>query len=328
MRKNVQRWVPSSVLLLTVGMLAGCDATEEAMGISGPVGMIAPAPGAQAEPMVFAPGVVSTGKEEYRITFTPDGRTAYFGRADVFFPASRQAWIYETHLVGGQWTTPVVAPFSGQFSDIDPFISPDGQRLYFSSIRPVNGVPRLDADVWMVERTRSGWSEPVNLGPVVNSPNDDLYPSVDARGNLYVGSTRPHAPDQPRKWNIWRVPLVDGEYQPAQRLGSGVNSDDPAIWEFNPAITPDGRRLVFTRLNLADPVGTGFGELHVSAFRRGAWLPAQNLGAPVNTPLDEFHPSFSADGRYLFFGRRDPLSPTAQGDLYYVPVTALGHHLR
>lgn len=295
---------------------------------TGACGHASALPAATATPTPFAPGIVSTAKEEYRITFTRDGKTAYFGRADAFFPASRQSWIYETHRVGGEWSTPVVASFSGRYSDIDPFVSPDGRRLFFSSIRPVDGVTRADADVWMVERTASGWSEPVNLGPVVNSPDDDLYPSVDARGTLYFASTRPHAPDRPGKWSVWQFRRAAGAYQPGVRLGGGVNSDDPAIWEFNPAISVNGRTLVFTRLDLRDAVGTDFGELQLSRFRRGEWTAARNLGAPVNTALDEFHPSFSANGQTLFFVRRDPLSPTAQGDLYSVPVRVLHERLR
>jgi Tol biopolymer transport system component len=323
--RSMQMARPISFLLLAALAPAGCSDLVGEAAVGDPLGPELARLESAVLPQIFAPGIVSTEQEEYRITFTPNGKTAYFGRAEVFFPASRQAWIYETHLVDGQWTTPVVAPFSGQYSDIDPFISPDGRRLYFSSIRPVDGVARQDADTWMVERLPGGgWSEPINLGPVVNSPFDELYASVDATGTIYFGSTRPHAPDQPRKWNIWRSRLVQGVYQPAERLGSGVNHDAPTKWEFNPAISPDGQRLVFTRLDLADPVGTHFGEIYVSTLHRGEWLPAENLGAPVNTPVDEFHPSFSADGRTLFFARRDPLSASAQGDLYSIPVRALG----
>src|SRR5688572_7216595 len=118
-------------------------------------------------PQIFAPGVISDANEQWRLTFTPDGRTAYFAESEKFFPITRKATIYTSTLKDGQWSEPVVAPFSGTHSDIDPFITPDGQRLYFSSIRPVppdlkvgpaqssdsGGVSRSDIDIWMVERT-------------------------------------------------------------------------------------------------------------------------------------------------------------------------------
>ena len=52
----------------------------------------------------------------------------------------------------------------GPLALTDPFVTPDGDRIYFSSIRPVDGVQRADADLWMVQRSASGWSEPVHLG--------------------------------------------------------------------------------------------------------------------------------------------------------------------
>jgi hypothetical protein len=276
------------------------------------------------EPEIFAPGIISDSRQQWRITFTPDGKTAYFGASDGFFPATRQAWIYESHFVDGTWTTPQVAPFSGVYSDIDPFVSPDGSKLYFSSIRPVNGVTRLDADTWMVERTGDGgWSEPVNLGPAVNSPNDELYPSVDAAGNLFVASTRPRAPGVPRTWNIWRSELVNGEYQPAEPLGPGVNSD--SSWEFNPTVTPDGKTLLFGTLFRADLLGMG--DIYVSHLHKGEWTRARNLGAPVNTDVDEYHPSLSPDGKYLYFLRNSYEAGTS-GNIYRIRTSALGDRLQ
>jgi hypothetical protein len=103
------------------------------------------------EPELFEPGSFSLPEQhEYRVAFTPDGTTAFFGRSDEFFPESRQAALYMSERVAGSWSTPVVAPFSGVYPDLDPFVSSDGQRLYS---RP--------SALWTAsrERTRtSGWS--------------------------------------------------------------------------------------------------------------------------------------------------------------------------
>src|SRR5688500_20191206 len=86
----------------------------------------------------------------------------------------RQATIYLTRRTGDQWSAPEVAPFSGTWSDIDPSVSPDGQRLYFSSIRPVDGQTRADIDIWVMERAGDGWSTPVRLGAEVNTAEEEL----------------------------------------------------------------------------------------------------------------------------------------------------------
>ena len=267
-----------------------------------------------AQPEIFQPGVISTEREEYHITFTPDGRTAYWSVSDDFFPISRQATIVYSTLVGGEWTEPQVASFSGVYSDIDPFISPDGSKLYFSSIRPVNGEERADADLWVVSREGSGWGEPQHLGPLVNSPYDELYASVDEDGVLYFASDRPGGFGG---WDIYSSTLANESYGPAQNLGAGINS---GAWEFNPYITPDGRTLIFTGLN--QPDGFGLGDLYASVLKQGEWLPRRNLGDRINSELDEYHPALSPDGKVLFFVRHS-YAPWIPGDIYHVPIRSL-----
>jgi hypothetical protein len=57
-----------------------------------------------------------------------------------------------------------------------------GQSLYFSSARPVDGVPRDDTDLYVARRVGSGWGPVVHLGPNVNSVRQELYVSVTNDG--------------------------------------------------------------------------------------------------------------------------------------------------
>ena len=313
------RRLPGS-LALAVALASACGAPEttspDPSSGSGPGSRaeLEAHEGRVAEPRIFQPGVISTELEEYHITFTPDGRTAYWAVGDEFFPISRQATIVYSRRIAGEWTAPRVASFSGVYSDIDPFISPDGSRLYFSSIRPVNGRERADTDIWVVRREGSGWGEPRHLGPAVNSPYDELYPSVDMDGVIYFGSDRPGGFGG---WDIYRSRRVDGERRPARNVGPAINSGE---WEFNPYITADGRTLIFTGLNLPD--GFGLGDLYASVRKRGEWQPRTNLGSRVNSELDEYHPSLSPDRKVLFFVRHS-YEPWVPGDIYRIPVRAL-----
>jgi hypothetical protein len=306
--------------LLGIATLAACGGAELPLAAT-----TAAAQGARVEatvPVKFADGVISNTLEQWRITFTPDGKTAYFASSTGFFPITRQATIYESHLVDGAWTTPVVAPFSGQYSDIDPFISPNGQRLYFSSIRPVDGAPRADIELWYVERTSDGWGEPVHLGPEVNSPADELYPSADARGTLYFASG-PMMPLAGQHWDIYSAERQGDGFAARVALPAAVNTQPVAggglqdAWEFNPEISVDGHTLVFTSLR---PGGYGLGDLYVSNLQGGTWTAARNLGPLVNTTSDEYHPTLSRNARELFFVRRIPF----RGDFYRVSTAELG----
>lgn len=270
---------------------------------------------------IFSDGVISDANEQWRITFTPDGKTAYFAESQGFFPITRQATIYVSQLVSDQWTEPQVASFSGTFPDIDPFISPDGQRLYFASIRPVNGTLRGDIDIWMVERTPDGWSEPTRLGNEVNSAGDELYPSASADGTLYFASG-PLFPQAGQHFDIYRAARSRDGFAQREALGPAVNTtpsaSDPNLqsaWDFNPEISVDGKMLVFTSLR----PGFGLGDLYVSHLRGGEWTPAQNLGPAVNTAADEFHPTLSRNKQELYFVRRIP----RRGNFYVISASAV-----
>ena len=254
------------------------------------------------EATVFAAGSISSDDEEYRITFTPDGETAYFARGTGFFPQSRRATILESHLVEGEWSEPVPASFSGTYPDIDPWVSPDGESLYFSSIRPVDGAERRDAEVWRVDSTGDGWGEPVHVA-AVGSDGDELGASISADGVLWFASDRSGGAGG---WDLYTTePEGDGFAAPTP--AADINT---GIWEFNPAISSDGSLLVFTSIGRLD--GSGLGDLFVASSTDGTWSAAEPVA--INTPADEYHASFSPDGETLYFVRR-----SGKGDIYEFP---------
>lgn len=273
---------------------------------------------------LFAPGTISDDRWQWRITFTPDGDTAYLTASDDWFPRSRKATILVSHRQNGVWSKPVVASFSGTYSDIDPFITRDGRRLYFSSIRPLNGSPKPDLDIFYVQRTADGWSDPVRLGREVNSDLDELYASLTQDGTLFFGSG-PFAPTADADWNIYQA-RAHGEGFARREPLAGINTDRPfdasdptADWEFNPEISADGRTLVFASLR---PGGFGLGDLYVSRFTQGAWSAPENLGPAVNTADDEFHPTISRDT--LYFARTIFKPALVPGNFYQIPIGKVG----
>lgn len=258
-----------------------------------------------SQPNRLAPDIISTDEEEWRITFTPDGQTAYFGRSPGFSPNS-QGIIMVSHLENGVWSQPEPASFSGEWNDTDPYITADGQQLYFCSKRPVDGQERKDFDIWVMTWDGTAWGEPVNMA-ALNSPKDDLYVSITNEGILYFGSDRSGGLGG---WDIYRaLPNAEGVYETIENVGKPINTPS---WEFNPHIAPDGSFLLFTGLNYAG--GRGFGDIYVARpAADGSW--GVKPMPKVNSTSDEYHPGLSPDGEYFYFVRRQ-----GDGDLHFIPA--------
>lgn len=242
------------------------------------------------EPTIFGKGVISTGHFDSHPAFTPDGRTLYFVRSAPDF----SFWtIVFSRFVNGRWTTPSTAPFSGQYSDADPFITHDGSRLYFISRRPVAGKSRPDLDIWFVEKTSNGWSEPKNPGSPINSPGNEWYPTLSARGTIYFGSDREGGKG---RTDIYRCQFVDGKYAEVENLGAPINSE---FNEFEPLIAADESSIIFMAGGRAQGLG-GF-DLYATFYRDNKWTEPTNLGDKINSRGNEYSPTMSPDGKYFFW---------------------------
>lgn len=96
--------------------------------------------------------------------------------------------IFRIEQKGGEWaglkSVPVVAD---TVSVGHPSISADGLTLYFAS-RMQGGMG--GSDIWYVERNSSTaiWGTPINAGPSINTPGDEMYPFIRDDGNLYFSS--------------------------------------------------------------------------------------------------------------------------------------------
>jgi Tol biopolymer transport system component len=243
-----------------------------------------------SEPAVFGAGLISTGDYESHPAFTPDGKTLYFLRSTPNF----SLWtILVSRFEGGRWRTPEVAPFSGQYSDADPFLTHDGARLYFISNRPAAGKSKPDLDIWMTERAGAGWGAPKNLGAPVNSAGSEWYPTLAADGAIYFGSDREGGKG---RTDIYRARLVGGSYAEAENLGDVINTQ---FNEFEPLVAPDQSFLIFMCGGRPDSRG-GF-DLYISYNRGGAWTKPVNLGDKINSAGNEYSPAISPDGRYFFW---------------------------
>ena len=94
--------------------------------------------------------------------------------------------LYHCKKEGDGWSTPKLLSFNMEaYSTGHPALSEDGKRLYFISDRP-GGFG--GTDLYVCEKTASGWSDPVNLGNKINTPENEMFPFADETNSLFFAS--------------------------------------------------------------------------------------------------------------------------------------------
>ncbi len=164
--------------------------------------------------------------------FSTDGNTIYFTRS--YIGKAKREGIYKTNLlkiyfadkIEGNWSE--VKPFflnSVDYSVGHPTLSPDGLTLYFVSDMP-GGLG--GTDIWMCNREGDKWSNPINLGPVVNTEENEMFPSMPVDDVLYFASAG-HAGYG--ALDIFESHTGNGDWSAPQNLHPPINSsyDDFAI---------------------------------------------------------------------------------------------------
>ncbi|HYC29630.1 MAG TPA: hypothetical protein VEB42_12450, partial [Chitinophagaceae bacterium] len=245
--------------------------------------------------------VVSDALSNRDFTISPNGDEIFYTIQQRDFSISTILRLYKKN---GTWGVPEVASFSGKFNDLEASFSPDGNRIYFSSNRPSSAIDSTnDFDIWYVNRTAAGWSEPVHAGFVINSPGNEFYPSVAKSGNIYFTTEFKNGKG---KEDIIMCEWKNGAYFPPVSLPEAINSKG---YEFNAFIDPDEQFILFTAYGRADDMGHG--DIYMSRKdASGRWLPAKNLGPKVNSTALDYCPYISPDKKIFFFSSNRILNQT------------------
>jgi len=251
-------------------------------------------------PQRFALGIVSGhsfDSEHSPVAFSLDGKEAYWT------PKYKGPMVFMKQE-NGVWTPPRPVPFGSSQGDGEPFFSPDGQRLYYLSLRPLQpgGDPNKE-NIWYVERTASGWSEPRPVSAAVNAFNHHWLFSVSSNGTLYFSSVRDGGLGGQ---DIYRSRLVNGSHEQPQNIGPVINTPGD---ERMPSIAPDESYLIF--VSTGHPAAKG--QLHFFISYRsgdGSWTAPVSLGEKIHTVQQGLCPYVTPDGKYMFF--------IGQGDIWWV----------
>ncbi|PCI96812.1 MAG: hypothetical protein COB15_09010 [Flavobacteriales bacterium] len=170
--------------------------------------------------------------------------------------------------------------------------------------------------------------EPINLGDKINSPLPEYFPSISVDGATLLYTRRLNSKMTYSGFNEdFFVSKFDGKNWKQSVNVAPINS---LTNEGAPSLSANGRFLIFT--SCADPVdgygrdrkGYGSCDLFYTYNVGDNWTKPKNLGSKINTRNWETQPSFSADGKTLYFIRGLGRGNSRQQDIWTAELTKEG----
>jgi len=158
--------------------------------------------------------------------FTKSGEKVYFTRNNYKkrklnknSPKENNLKLYSAELIGDEWTNIKEMPFNSDFySTGHPALSADETKLFFISDMP-GGIG--GTDIWYVIKEDGGWSKPINVGDVLNTSGNEMFPYVHKDGSLYFSSDAHHSLGG---LDVFISSEVDGRWLAPENLNYPLNS--------------------------------------------------------------------------------------------------------
>jgi OOP family OmpA-OmpF porin len=291
-----------ATILVTIALAAGMAESQYEFGTPVNLGPVVNSSANDGSPKISADGL-----ELYFHSNRPGGS----GGIDLWVskrPTKDAAWGASVNL------GPTV---NSAANEMAPTISADGLELYFVDYQAPRPGGSGKSDIWVTRRqTKSGeWGQPVNLGPVVNSPGEEITPEISFDGlELYFETDRPGGLGSDDLWVSKRA-TTRSEWTSPVWLGQTINS--PGM-DHCPNITSGGLTLFYDNT----PPGATVGDLMVTSRTtpQGEWGQPVNLG---HVASDHWASSISADGLTLYYSAARP-GGSGGNDIWQVPITLNG----
>ena len=140
---------------------------------------------------VIALGTINTKFNDGTCCFDRKFTTVYYTQCNGTDGKSKTCKLFQAKLTGEEWAEEQMLEFciNDSFNYAHPSLSDDGKKLYFTSDRP-DGQGGYDIWVCAYNQRAKGWGEPVNLGDVINTPQNEMYPYWNSHdANIYFSST-------------------------------------------------------------------------------------------------------------------------------------------
>lgn len=275
---------------------------------------------------------LNTKFHEASVSASADSKTIYFtrnnfedgkmGKSDEGLVKLK---IYMARADGqGGWSDVVGLPFnSDEYSVVHPSVSTDGRHLYFASNMP-GGYGGMDLYVSDLENGR--WGPPINLGPVVNTEGNEIFPFIASNNRLYFASNGHiglggldiyYSTPAAKKRDSWNIPVNLGFPINSNHDDFGIIFGGDLTWGFFSSDRDGGvgRDDIYGFQKSASPV-----EIYVyDAYSR---LPVS--GAAVANSKSGLTMTTGPDGKIAFDMRYAECTDFSVGKKSYEPTLKTG----
>ncbi len=228
-------------------------------------------------------------------TLTPDGQRFYFTICDAkgnFDNRKTRCEIYVIKRQANNWNQPerlsdLINPKGVTATNPHVVHKGDSETLYFSSNRTGG---RGGLDLWyatrLISANNNDFSQPVNLGPVVNSPGDEMSPFVDASDNRLYFASNGHPGIG--GFDIFSSRGEQINWLPVENAGTPFNSSaDDYYWAKN--VVGEGGFLVSNRIFAGEKLSTKDDDIFEFRVKsRSAILEASVFGQDSGEPLNDY----------------------------------------
>ena len=254
------------------------------------------------------PGTINSKQNEYAPSVSADGQTIiYQSNKDGKYK------LYMAKKTASGWeSTPINSINNYRTSSLiaGSSLTSDGNFIYFFANFP-GGAGK--EDIWYVERTDDGWSEPINAGKGINSAGYEGFPSISSNGNrMYFMRSVASSPFKDKFCYQLFVSErgANGTWQTAKPLPAPINMG----CENCPRILPDNETLLFASIR-GDQVYPNY-DLFMSRLQvDGSWTEPRPLDF-INSSDDELYGAIPASGDVMYVNRKQG----EQYDLYSLRV--------
>lgn len=205
-------------------------------------------------------GKLNTMDHDGCLGLTPDGGKifVYRNEGEAGYGAGD---IFESRLSSsGKWgrAKRLDKTINSSYFESSASMTGDGTKLFFVSERK-NGHGM--ADIYMSEKKGRSWQEPVNLGPVINTPLDERMVFIHPNGQTLFFASNGHL--GLGGYDIFKSSYVDGKWTPPVNVGYPINTVND---EINFVVNLDGDKAYTSAVKTSGYGGVDIYEIDLSQY--------------------------------------------------------------